>query len=370
MPSAASRELHLLDTASKEFARKQLAPGREENDHFPFGPFFQDVVEKAFALDFFHILLPEDLGGVGHNLTALCVVLSNLCQEDSSLGGIVFTQAMAQELLLAAGEREMLGESVAGAKTVEAFLLACPVLCNPQESPLSLKAARAGDGYVLTGKADYVVLGGLAGQALLPAADTDGFAWFLVDSRDPAVTRSEPVLSHGLHACPAVDMTLEKAPARLVGDPGTGEKWFSTVLARMQLAAAAMACGVMKGSLQEALHYSRNRSQGGRKIKDWSEVQMLLANMAIQVEVADLLVTGACRALEKKDVDGTRKAQAAALHILSAAPQVVTDGIQVLGGVGYMKDFGQEKRFRDIGHIQAFLGIFPMKKINLIRQLL
>ena len=66
----------------------------------------------------------------------------------------------------------------------------------------------------------------------------------------------------------------------------------------------------------------------------------------------------------------TGKVQAAALHILSAATQVASDGIQVLGGVGYMKDFGQEKRFRDIGQIQAFLGYFPLKKIHFIKQLM
>ena len=62
--------------------------------------------------------------------------------------------------------------------------------------------------------------------------------------------------------------------------------------------------------------------------------------------------------------------QAAAIHVLSTATTLATDGIQAMGGVGYMKDFGQEKRFRDAGQIQAFLGNFPMKKIRLIKQIL
>ena len=65
MSAADNNELKLLDNASREFAKKILAPEREENDKFPFGPFFGHVIDKAFGLDFFHITLPEELGGVG-----------------------------------------------------------------------------------------------------------------------------------------------------------------------------------------------------------------------------------------------------------------------------------------------------------------
>ena len=61
------------------------------------------------------------------------------------------------------------------------------------------------------------------------------------------------------------------------------------------------------------------------------------------------------------------RSRAAALLIQEMACEVTTDGIQVLGGAGYMKDFGQEKRFRDAKHIQALLGIAPLKKITLLR---
>jgi alkylation response protein AidB-like acyl-CoA dehydrogenase len=88
------------------------------------------------------------------------------------------------------------------------------------------------------------------------------------------------------------------------------------------------------------------------------------------MQVADLLVSRACRAMTDQEKNWQLKAQAAALHVLSSATTLATDGIQAMGGVGYMKDFGQEKRFRDAGQIQAFLGNFPMKKISFIKQIL
>jgi alkylation response protein AidB-like acyl-CoA dehydrogenase len=110
------------------------------------------------------------------------------------------------------------------------------------------------------------------------------------------------------------------------------------------------------------------REQGGRKIIDWSELQMLLADMALQIEVADMLINDACRASEAGIKGWQQKALAAAVHIQAAAAKVTTDGVQALGGVGYMKAFGQEKRMRDAKHIQASLGLTPLKKLNILRQ--
>lgn len=372
MSAADNKELKLLDNASREFAKKVLAPEREETDKYPFGPFFSHIIEKAFGLDFFHITLPESLGGVGHGIEALCVIMDNICQEDSSLGGIIFTNAFAQQIILAAGADDLLKEITTAQKKPEDCLIACPVLGNPSELPIKATAVKEGNGYSLSGSADYVIMGGFAGQALLPAMvqGGQGFAWFLVNLADKAIVKSEPVMSHGLHACPAVDIELRKVAARPVGDLNQGAACFEKAAATMQLVAAAMSCGIMKGSFNEALWYCRERNQGGRKIKDWSEMQMLLANMAVQMQVADLLISRACQAVRDQEKNWQLKVQAAALHVIAAAPVLATDGIQAMGGVGYMKDFGQEKRFRDAGQIQAFLGNFLLKKINFIKQLL
>jgi alkylation response protein AidB-like acyl-CoA dehydrogenase len=152
----------------------------------------------------------------------------------------------------------------------------------------------------------------------------------------------------------------------LIGKLGEGSRYFEAMAARLNIAAAAMSTGVMKGSFKEAFEYSKMRSQGGKKIIDWSEVKMILANMAVQVKIADLCVASASQDMDSQNPGWAAGSKAAAIHVQSAACSLTTDGIQVLGGVGYMKDFGQEKRFRDAKHLQALLGIAPMKKINYI----
>ncbi|MDY6903281.1 MAG: acyl-CoA dehydrogenase family protein [Thermodesulfobacteriota bacterium] len=372
MTNSEKKELQLLDKASGEFAKKMLAPEREENDKYPFGTFFQHILDKAFDLDFFHIMLPEDTGGTGHGIEAFCVILDNICREDSSLGGILYTTTLAQQIMLAADAKSILSGITDNSDNPADFLIAFQTLCNPSEVRQLPAATGNGNGYTLSGTVDYLVLGNIAGHALIPAS-TGGqneYSFFLVAMKASGITVSEPVVSHGLHACPAVDVTLKSTPATLVGAEGQGAACFKAVTPMMQLAAAAMSCGIMKGAVKEAFAYCSERVQGGRKIKDWSALQMILADMAIKTQVADMLVSQACQAARNEDKGWQIRAQAASLHIQDSAASLVSDGIQALGGVGYMKDFGQEKRFRDAGQINAFLGLAPMKKLNLVRQLL
>jgi len=242
MITSDNEELKIFDKTTRDFSKKELAPKREENDRYPFGPFFQEILEKAFELGFFHVILTEDLGGIGHGLEALCILLDNICREDSSLGGIVFTVTQAQSIILAAGEKELLGRMTENQNKVEDCLIATAILGNPAEFDLSTRVETSGDNYFLSGSVEYLVLGNLAKTALVPAPaeDNTGYSFFLIDMADPAITISEPVISHGLHACPAVDMTLNKAPATLVGTYGQGHMYFEEAAARMQLAAAAM----------------------------------------------------------------------------------------------------------------------------------
>lgn len=365
-------ELKLLDKASAEFAKKELAPKREENDQFPFGPFFEAVLSKAFALDFFHAMLPESMGGMGQGVRALSIILRNLCREDSSLGGIVFTHAAAQEILLAGEAGDLLAAIVEKTGSVRDFLIGFPAFNNPSEIALSAVAKKQGEAYLLDGRANYVVLGGLAGHFLIPARieGKDGFSFFLIHPADKGVSVSPPVHSLGLNACPAVDITFSGVSGTLVGAPGQGKPIFDKMTDRLSVAAAAMSAGVMKGSFQEAFDYAKAREQGGRKIIGWSEVRMMLANMAVHLKTSEMIVARAGHAVDMGEPGWQAASRASAIHVQSVACDVATDGIQVMGGVGYMKDFGQEKRFRDAKHLQALLGMAPMKKLRFVEQMM
>jgi alkylation response protein AidB-like acyl-CoA dehydrogenase len=365
-------ELKSFEDLAHSFAAKELAANREEHDRYPFGPFFDDVVSKAYEVGLLGATLPEECGGIGQDISALCVILDHICAADASLGGIIFTNALAQEIILAAGNKNLLSAIMEKAADAKAALIACPSFANPAENGVTLEAVKVKDHYMLNGEIDYVVLGGISGHALVPAKikGQEGYSFFLIDTADKGFVKSEPVVSLGLHACPAVDLNVVGVAGTLVGQEGDGAIYFAKASDRMHAAVAAMQCGIMKGSFEEALDYSQQRCQGGKEIINWSGLRMILGQMAVQVKIAEMVVSEAAQAAENQEKQWNLYTRAAALHLSELACKLTTDGIQCLGGNGYMKDYGQEKRFRDAKHVQAFLGLAPMRKLSLIRDML
>ncbi len=360
--------LKSFEDLAESFAARELAPGRQTNDRFPFAPFFDSVVAKANEVGLLGITLPEECGGSGQGIDALCVILDRICAVDAGLGGVLFTNALAQEIMLSAGARSVLKTMTEQAADARALLIACPAFCNPDETATTIEAVRDNLVFRLSGTAGYVVLGGLAGHILLPARikGQDAYTYFLVKNEARGLNTGAPVFSLGLHACPAADLTLEGVEGRPVGGDGEGSLHFNHASDRMHAGVAAMQSGIMRGAFQEALSYSQERFQGGWEIINWSALRMLLADMAVQVKVAEMAVSGAALAAEQRYPQWELTARAAALHLSELACKLTTDGIQVLGGNGYMKDYGQEKRFRDAQQVQALLGLSPMRKLKMV----
>ena len=103
-------EMKSFEDLALNFALKELAHRKEVCDRYPFCPFDNTVLAKAHELGFLGITLPEDLGGIGQGISTLCVVLESICRTDASLGAIIFTNALAQEIILRSGSGELLRE--------------------------------------------------------------------------------------------------------------------------------------------------------------------------------------------------------------------------------------------------------------------
>ena len=353
-----------------DFSKKELSERREAHDCFPFGPFWTEVVERAFDVGFFGISIPEECGGSGLGVGALAFVLEEMGRTDASLAAVIFTHAAAHEIMHAASEdadgRDTYRALAAHPKKPVAFQ---PYATSGDE--IGPVAGTASGRTLLSGSASNLVLGGLAGFAVVPARDPekDGFSYYLLDLKGSGIELSEPVICLGLHACPAVDAVLNSAEGLLLGGHGKGPDYFQRMYRRMSLPAAAISLGIMKGSFSEALSYARDRYQGGRQIIDWPALRMILSEMAAQIETGHASLDRAAGLLESASPGWEAAAAAAALEIGEASVRVATDGVQVLGGNGYMKDYGQEKRMRDAAQARALLGITGVRRLALIAEM-
>ena len=373
MSALISNEFRQLDEMASGFALRELAPKWGENDEYPFKPLFTDVLKKAYEAGLFGIMMSEEQGGFNRSMRALCIVLDRICRVDASLGGVIFTSALTQEIMINAGETDLVSSLVADAASFEDILVGFPSFDNPREISIKARVGKGeGNRYVLNGSADYVALGGVARQALIPAV-VDGreeYSLFMVRRDQSGVRCTEPVVSIGLHACPAVDFSFCDAQGVLVGKEAEGGAYFDLASDRLSVASAAMAAAVMRGSFDVALNYAKQRTQGGREIRNWSEVRMMLSIMAINLKCADLAILSACSMVDEQESGWQLASRAVDLVVREMACDVASDGIQVLGGNGYMHEYGQEKSFRDAWQIQALLGLAPMRKLAYIERII
>lgn len=376
MLTALNKDLKPFEDMITSFSADVLKPHVEENDHYPFGNLAVDVIEKAFEqiynLGCLGVMLPEKYNGIEQGISALCMMLGHVAEVDASFSLIIFTSSLSQEIILQAGADDIAMQVFPNAKTAKEYLIAFPSFNDPGQIADLPKAASSGKGYKLTGKLDYLVLGNFSHWAVIPAKvnNKPGYSFFLVNMNDKGVKKSEPVFSLGLHACPIVDVTFDGVSTQLIGKEGDGGKTFDLASKTMYVATASISAGIMKGSLKEAVEYAKEREQGGRKIIDWSEVRMMLANMAVKSKAADMCVAATAHAIEDKIPNWGIYGVSSALIVHEMACDLVTDGVQVLGGYGYMKDYGQEKRFRDARQVQALLGTVPLRKLALIREII
>ena len=375
MLTALNNDLKPFEDLITKFSREELKPHVEVHDRYPFGDLDAGVIEsgfhKIYDLGFLGIMLPEKYARIGQGISTLCMMLRHVAEVDASYSLIIFTSALSQEIILNAQADGIAEKIYPKAKDAKEYLVAFPSFTDPSQSNTLPEASSSGKGYTLTGKLDYLVLGNFSKWAVIPArtSSNKGYSFFLVSLNDKGVTKSEPIFSLGLHACPVIDISLNSVSARIIGEEGEGERCFETASKIMHAAAAAINAGIMRGSLREAIDYTKEREQGGRPVINWSEVRMILANMAIKAKAAELCVTQTCRAIDENLKDWGRVSIAAALHVHDLACEVVTDGVQLLGGNGYMKDYGQEKRYRDARQVQALLGLAPLKKLALVKEI-
>lgn len=339
--SAAQAETAAL---AREFAMGEIAENVKEDDRYPDAPFGETLYRKAGEVGFLSLLLPESAGGVGETPGALAEVLAVIAEIDASPAAVILCQAFAHRLLSGAGKEELAsGEA----------LVATTLYDDPLDLPTIITASREGDSYMLGGTIDYVVLAPVASYFVLPAVLDGEEALFLLEKGE-GVKVGEPLLTLGLRACPVADLELKHVKGTLVAAGGEARSVYREAVEDLRGAVAAIHAGIVAGCLQEAVAYARERYQGWKQIIDHGEIRAYLGRIATAVLVTRELFRSAV-----DDVPG-RAGQpvpaAVQLTVGEMAVESTISGVQVLGGNGYMEDYGQAKRMRDAKQAQGIFG--------------
>jgi alkylation response protein AidB-like acyl-CoA dehydrogenase len=242
---------------------------------------------------------------------------------------------------------------------------------------LQCQAERQGETYILNGSKMWVTNGGEADLYLVmarsqPGKGAPGISCFLIEKGTPGLTFGKVERKMGLHSSPTRELIFRECVLPLeqrLGEEGQGFKIALSSLDGGRVNIGAIAVSVAQAAFEEATRYACEREQFHQPISGFQAIQFLLADMAMKIEAARLLVREAAHRLDTGQSAGMY-ASMAKCFATDSAMEVATNAVQVLGGAGYVRDYPVERYMRDIKVSPIFEGTNQIQRIVIARALL
>ncbi len=375
--SAEHKEIQQL---ARDFARNEIAPVAEHYDKTHEYPW--PIIRKAQEMGLTTMNIPERYGGLGLSMFEECLVSEELAWGCSGISTAIGVNSLGMLPILIAGNEEQ--KMTYGNRMADGDLCAYCVTepeAGSDVSGIATTAVKQGDYYLLKGgktfitgatNANFYTVLAYTSPELRGTRDRyKGMSFFVVERNWEGVSVGKPFEKMGQHASDTAEVLFDdvKVPAsHLLGQEGMGFLYAMKVFDHSRPSVAAGAVGVAQRALDEAIKYAKERYSMGQPIWQHQAIGHMIADMAMQVEAARLLVWKAAWSVDS----GTRNTTAAAFakaYAADMAMKVTTDAVQVFGGYGYMSEYPVEKLMRDIKIYQIYEGTSQIQRNIIMREL-
>ena len=343
------------------------------------GKFRPDLLTEMFELGLMGIDIKEQYGGQGGSFFQSILAVEELAKVDASAAVIVDVQ---NTLVSNAIERWANPEQKQkylprlATKSVGAYALS-EQGSGSDAFALTTSALRDGNGYRLSGRKLWITNAAEAEIFLIFAtidasAGYRGITCFLVEKGMPGFQVGKKEDKLGIRASSTCELILDDVPVgpeQVMGEAGKGYKVAIETLNEGRIGIAAQMVGVAQGALEQALKYARERKQFGKSIGEFQGVQFQLAEMATRVEAGRLMVYNAARLRDAGQPFVTQAAMAK-YFCSTIAEEVASEAVEILGGVGFTKDYPVEKFYRDAKIGRIYEGTSNMQRVTIAKNLL
>ncbi|PJI90458.1 acyl-CoA dehydrogenase [Sphingomonas koreensis] len=367
----------LIDTV-RRFVAQRLRPLESEVEAADAIP--DTIVEEMKALGLFGLSIAEEFGGLGLTMLEECRVAIEMGRTTPAFRSTFGTNVgIGSQGLVMAGTSEQKAAwlpRIASGEIITSFALTEPDV-GSDSGAVKARAVRDGDVYRLSGTKRFITNADKASLFTVMARTGDepgarGVSAFLVPRDLPGISIGEPEKKMGQKGAKVADVIFDDVPvpaANRLGEEGEGFKIAMRVLDRGRLHISAVSVGVAERLIADCVAYASERKQFGKPIAEHQLIQAMLADSKTECLAARALVLETAAAKDAgKDV--VMESAAAKLFATEMVGRVADRAVQILGGAGYIEDYGIERLYRDVRLFRIYEGTSQIQQLIIARETL
>jgi len=379
MNFAPTEEQQMVKDMVKRFVDEEIKPKAEEFDRTHVHP--QEVIRKLGEMGLMGVAVPTEYDGAGMDNVTYVMALIEISRGCASCGVITsVNNSLYGYPVKAFGTDEQKKKFLApvAGGLVEGCYALTESGAGSDAAALRCRAQLKGDRYIVNGVKKFITSGNVAQYCVLAATEDPskgykGILNLIVDLKNtPGFTVGTIEDKMGILASGTAELVFEDAEvpaANLLGKPGEGFKQMMMGLDAGRIGIGAQACGIGKAVLEDSLAYAKDREQFGKPITSFQAIQWKLADMATEIDAAEMLLLKAAW-LEDNGLDFEKEAAMAKMYASDVTMRAAVEGVQIFGGYGYCKDYPAERHMRDAKICQIYEGTNEVQRMVIARKLL
>ncbi len=364
--------------SARDFAFQHIKPfvmKWDESQEFPI-----EVFKKLGELGLMGVLVPEEYGGAGLSYFEYSAAIQEISKVCGSVGlSVAAHNSLCTGHILLFGNEEQKRKylpKLAAGEFLGAWGLTEPNT-GSDAGNMKTTAAHEGDEWILNGTKNWITHG-ISGDVAVVISRTGeprtsgNSTAFIVEKGTPGFSGGKKENKLGMRASETAEMIFDNcriSDAQRIGEVGDGFRQAMKVLDGGRISIAALSLGIARGAFEAALQYSKERHQFDKPISSFQGISFKLADMATEIEAAELLTQQACD-LKIRGKKMTLQAAMAKYYASETAVKVSTEAVQIFGGYGYTKDFPVEKFYRDSKLCTIGEGTSEIQKMVIAREVL
>lgn len=363
---------------ARDFARQHIKPHVmewDETQEFPL-----HIFKELGKLGMMGVFVPEEYGGAGLSYFEYKTVIEEIAKVCGSIGlSVAAHNSLCTGHILAFGNEEQKKKYLSKLATAEWIGAWGLTEANTGSDAGNMRCTAVKDGneWIINGTKNWITHGKTGDVAVVvcrtgePRSKNNATA-FVVEKGTKGFSGGKKENKLGMRASETAEMIFDNCripDANRLGKVGEGFKQSLKVLDGGRISIASLALGIAKGAYEAALQYSQERYQFDKPISSFQGISFKLADMATEIQAAELLTMQACD-LKNRGKEVTKVAAMAKYYASEVSVKVANDAVQIFGGYGYTKDFPVEKHYRDSKLCTIGEGTSEIQKLVISREVL